>query len=194
MTTTAAEPEAETTSFSSNSSNSSSSSISTDRAPALPPSVEHAQSLARAEGLPFAGSLPPETAFELINGEQAILVDVRTLEERKFVGHVPQSLHVPWATGTALNRNPRFARELAALIAKQTAAWHGDAPAPHPPLVTLLLCRSGKRSALAAEEAAKAGIPLVFNVSEGFEGDLNLAEQRGRFNGWRFHGLPWVQD
>jgi hypothetical protein len=37
--------------------------------------------------------------------------------------------------------------------------------------VVLLLCRSGKRSALAAEVAAKAGFTQVFNILEGFEGD-----------------------
>jgi hypothetical protein len=34
----------------------------------------------------------------------------------------------------------------------------------------------------------------VFNVLEGFEGDLDDNYQRGRLNGWRTHGLPWVQD
>jgi hypothetical protein len=29
---------------------------------------------------------------------QAVLVDVRTNEERKFVGYVPESVHVAWAT------------------------------------------------------------------------------------------------
>jgi rhodanese-related sulfurtransferase len=90
---------------------------------------------------------------------------------------------VPWATGTALARNPRFVRELGALIAKQPQ-----------PVTVLLICRSGKRSALAAQEAAKAGLANVLNVGEGFEGDLDDTQQRGRFNGWRFHGLPWIQD
>ena len=58
----------------------------------------------------------------------------------------------------------------------------------------LLLCRSGKRSALAAEAATKAGLAHVFNVQEGFEGDADDHRQRGHFNGWRFHNLPWVQD
>ena len=96
---------------------------------------------------------------------------------------MPGSAHVPWATGTALARNPRFVRELAALLAKQPQ-----------PAIALLLCRSGKRSALAAQEAAKAGLACVFNVSEGFEGELDAAQQRGHADGWRFHGLPWVQD
>ena len=52
--------------------------------------------------------------------------------------------------------------------------------------VVLLLCRSGKRSALAAEVATKAGFRQVFNVLEGFEGDLDARQQRGHGNGWRF--------
>jgi rhodanese-related sulfurtransferase len=60
--------------------------------------------------------------------------------------------------------------------------------------VVLLLCRSGKRSALAAEAATKAGFKHVFKVREGFEGELDARQQRGKADGWRFHGLPWVQD
>ena len=37
------------------------------------------------------------------------------------------------------------------------------------------------------------GIHTV-NVLEGFEGELDAAQQRGGQDGWRFHGLPWVQD
>jgi len=105
---------------------------------------------------------------------------VRSAEERKFVGYVPDSLHVAWATGTSLNRNPRFVRELEAKTGKDR--------------VVLLLCRSGNRSALAAEAAAKAGLTQVFNIQEGFEGELDAQQRRGTHNGWRFHGLPWVQD
>jgi rhodanese-related sulfurtransferase len=115
----------------------------------------------------------------LARGE-VILVDVRTAEERKFVGHVPASVHVPWATGTALTRNPRFVRELEAKVGK------------HRPI--LLLCRSGKRSALALEAALKAGFSQIANISEGFEGDADEHSRRGLMNGWRFHGLPWIQD
>lgn len=163
------------------------SAVDVDFEAALAPVLQQAIASARAEGLPYAGSVSPVQAWELVQSGQAVLVDVRTAEERKFVGQVQGSLHVAWATGTSLNRNPRFARELAALVAKQPK------PDDHPTVV-LLLCRSGKRSALAAQEAAKAGLELVFNVSEGFEGDLDDAQQRGHFNGWRFHALPWVQD
>jgi rhodanese-related sulfurtransferase len=142
--------------------------------------LEAAHSAAQAAGLPYAGSVTPQQAWALHQSGEAVLVDVRTNEERTFVGRVPDTLHVAWATGTSLTRNPRFVRELEAKTGKDA--------------VVVLLCRSGNRSALAAEAAAKAGFTHVFNVLEGFEGDLSDAGQRGAQNGWRFHGLPWVQD
>lgn len=151
---------------------------------ALPPALEEARIRAAEAGWSYAGGVAPPVAWALVQGGQAVLVDVRSGEERKFVGHVPESLHVAWATGTALTRNPRFVRELEARLAK-----HGGKDA-----VALLLCRSGKRSALAAEAAAKAGFTHVFNVLEGFEGEIDARQHRGASDGWRFHGLPWVQD
>ena len=142
--------------------------------------LERATREGREKSLPFAGSLPPAEAWALVEAGRAVLVDVRSAEERKFVGYIPGSIHVAWATGTALTRNPRFLRELEARAGK------GD--------VLLLLCRSGKRSALAAEAATRIGFTAVFNVSEGFEGDLDEAGQRGRVGGWRLHGLKWIQD
>ncbi|WP_038739618.1 rhodanese-like domain-containing protein [Burkholderia pseudomallei] len=141
--------------------------------------LDAAREAALAAGLPYAGGVSPRDAWALVAAGHARLVDVRTTEERTFVGHVPDSLHVPWATGTSLTRNPRFVRELEAKTGKNA--------------VVLLLCRSGNRSALAAQAAAKAGFTQVFNVLEGFEGDLDDAGHRGTTNGWRLHGLPWRQ-
>lgn len=147
----------------------------------LDPILERARADALAQNLPYAGTVSPPDAWALVANGQAVLVDVRSLEERTFVGSVPGSLHVPWASGTALIRNPRFVRELEARVGAK------DKP-------VLLLCRSGKRSALAAEAAAKAGLALSFSVLEGFEGELDDRQQRGHLNGWRQRGLPWSQD
>ena len=140
-----------------------------------------AREQARVLGLSYAGGLPPAEAWEVVQAGLAVLVDVRSAEEFKFVGHVPGSIHVPWATGTNLNRNPRFVRELEAKVGGKQA-------------VVLLLCRSGKRSVLAAQAATQVGFTQVFNVLEGFEGELNEYLKRGYADGWRFHGLPWEQD
>ncbi len=148
--------------------------------PELAASLEAARAVALAGSLSYSGNVPPRLAWDLFSTEQAQLVDVRSAEERKFVGHVPGSVHVPWATGTNLTRNPRFVRELEAKVGRNATI--------------LLLCRSGKRSALAAEAAAKAGFGAVFNVLDGFEGNLDAQQHRGRQDGWRFNNLPWVQE
>jgi rhodanese-related sulfurtransferase len=144
------------------------------------PVLEQARQQALVDHLPYAGSVTPQAAWALFSAGEAVIVDVRTAEERKFVGHVPETRHVAWMTGLSLLRNPRFVKELEARASKDD--------------VVLLLCRSGKRSAAAAEAATKAGFKHVFNILEGFEGDLDEHQRRGAFNGWRNAGLPWIQD
>ncbi len=142
--------------------------------------LETAKQTAVAEGLKYSGKVSPDEAWKLFVNGQAHIVDVRAAEERKFVGHVPNTFHVAWQTGPALIKNPRFLRDLESKLSKDA--------------VILLLCRSGKRSAAAAEAATAAGFKNVFNVREGFEGDLDENQQRGASGGWRQRGLPWVQD
>lgn len=158
--------------------------LNTSSAPAthveLPEVLRIAKEEAEAEGLGYAGLVAPDEAWKLFINGQAHLVDVRAAEERKFVGHVPNTLHVAWQTGPALIKNPRFLRELENKLPKDA--------------VILLLCRSGKRSAAAAANATAAGFKNVFNVREGFEGELDERQQRGASGGWRQRGLPWVQD
>ena len=144
------------------------------------PLLAKARAAAAEQGLRYSGSVSPVDAWNLAQSGEAVLVDVRSAEERKFVGHIPGTVHVAWATGTSLTRNPRFERELDAKVGKDK--------------VILLLCRSGKRSALAGEAATKFGFRHVFNVQEGFEGDLDEQQRRGALGGWRLRGLPWVQD
>jgi rhodanese-related sulfurtransferase len=136
---------------------------------------------AQSPAAPVPDSVSPQEAWALFSSGRALLVDVRTPEELKFVGQVPGGLNVPWATGTHLTRNPRFARELEVKVSAKTRR-------------VLLLCRSGKRSALALEVARKAGFTQISNIREGFEGELDAKQQRGHSDGWRFHALPWIQD
>ncbi|PKM30729.1 MAG: rhodanese [Gammaproteobacteria bacterium HGW-Gammaproteobacteria-11] len=134
----------------------------------------------RTIGDGYAGSLYPTEAWALVQNGEAVLIDVRTIEELKFVGRVPDSLHIAWQTGPAMIKNPRFLRELENKAGKDK--------------VLLLLCRSGKRSAEAAKAATAAGFSHVFNILEGFEGELDPQQQRGALGGWRQHDLPWIQD
>jgi rhodanese-related sulfurtransferase len=142
--------------------------------------LERARAAGRERGASYAGSLSPAEAWTLFQRGDAVLVDVRTAEELKYVGRVPEAHHVAWQTGAALIKNPRFLKELEQKVPKA-----GN---------VLLLCRSGKRSAAAAETATKAGFLNVFNVREGFEGEKDESHHRGEEGGWRRQGLPWVQD
>ncbi|TLG91080.1 rhodanese-like domain-containing protein [Pseudomonas edaphica] len=139
-----------------------------------------ARARAAETGAAHAGSLYPPEAWALVQSGAAKLIDVRTAEELKFVGHVPDSLHIAWQIGPAMIKNPRFLRELESKAGRQAAL--------------ILLCRSGKRSAAAASAASAAGFTQVFNVLEGFEGDRDVQQQRGDSGGWRHWNLPWVQD
>jgi rhodanese-related sulfurtransferase len=135
--------------------------------------LDAARAKARQAGLKYAGDVTPQDAWNLFANDNALLVDVRTAEERKNVGYIPNSLHAAWAIGNHMERNPNFVRELGILVDKLD--------------VILFLCRSGKRSVAAAEAVSRLGFKNVFNVIEGFEGD-------GNNNGWRSHDLPWTKD
>lgn len=130
--------------------------------------------------LDYAGAVTPPEAWALLRQSAARLIDIRTGPEFKFVGHVPDTPHVEW----------HGADPTARVIFLH--ALHAAAPRLDEPL--LLLCRSGVRSHAAAGVATAAGFVAVYNVLEGFEGHRNAAQQRGVVNGWRWHGLPWVQD
>jgi rhodanese-related sulfurtransferase len=142
--------------------------------------LTRARERASTSKLGYAGNVTPQEAWELLSAHSAVLIDVRTAEERQFVGRIPDSIHVPWLIGINLQRNPRFVREL------EGKARRDD--------VLLLICRSGARSAAAAAALTEARFRNAFNVVEGFEGDLDVSQQRGSRDGWRFHRLPWIQD
>ena len=121
----------------------------------------------------------------LTDNPEAVLVDVRTQAEWKFVGVPDLSglgrdvVFIEWNAidGT---RNERFVDDLLAA---------GVTPGERP---VVFLCRSGNRSVGAAEAATAAGIAPSYNVSDGFEGDLDEQKHRG-VTGWRAAGLPWTQ-
>jgi rhodanese-related sulfurtransferase len=137
----------------------------------------------------YAGDITPLEAWKLLSDNpQAVLVDVRTDAEWRFVG-VPdlsslgrQVVFIEWNT-TDGTYNEGFADELRDQIPP------ADADAERP---VIFLCRSGQRSMGAAEVATEVGITPAFNVLDGFEGHLNANGHRGE-NGWRAIGLPWKQ-
>jgi len=144
-------------------------------------STEHARS--------YAGDITPLEAWKLLSdNSNAVLVDVRTDAEWRFVG-VPdlsslgrEVLFIEWNT-TDGTHNQNFADELRDRIPPAQT----DAERP-----VVFLCRSGNRSIAAAEVATEAGFTPAYNVLDGFEGHLNADGHRGE-TGWRAIGLPWKQ-
>lgn len=128
----------------------------------------------------FNGSITPIEVWNLYQQYQIDIVDIRSNEERFFTGFILESKHFTWASGTNFIRNPRFVKEIEHFFKKETPLF--------------LLCRSGNRSQLAAEALKNIGFEYVYNIQEGFEGDLNSSHQRNTINGWKFHKLPWTQN
>ena len=60
--------------------------------------------------------------------------------------------------------------------------------------IIFVMCRSGGRSAKAADALTHAGYTQVFSVIDGYEGDtVKTGEQKGKrtLNGWKNSHLPW---
>lgn len=145
--------------------------------------LERARTRAQEQGLPYAGALTPQEAFDLLRQDAASrLVDVRTNAERDWVGRVaiPPAQHaaVEWNLYPGGTPNPAFLDQL------QQIAKPDD--------VLLFLCRSGVRSRHAATLATRNGYLNCFDILEGFEGDKDGAGHRRNLGGWCKAGLPWV--
>ena len=125
-----------------------------------------------------------QTWQALQNQPEAVLVDIRTRAEWKYVGVPDLSslgkslIQVEWQVFPSMERNPRFLREL-------------QAQSIVPGQLVYLICRSGIRSRDAAEFLAARGY-ATYNVAEGFEGPLDGNGHRGAI-GWRAEQLPWKQ-
>ncbi|OOG27620.1 sulfurtransferase [Thioalkalivibrio denitrificans] len=133
--------------------------------------------------------LNPQEAYDLLeHNPRAILVDVRSTMEYLFVGHPVGSIHVSWIDEPDWTVNPHFVTEVRKLLLGGAVCEEEGECAP-----VVLICRSGKRSREAGRALMEAGLKKVYNVTEGFEGDLDEHHHRSTTGGWRFRGLPWEQ-
>lgn len=134
-------------------------------------------------------SVTPREALKLVKEDQrVVLIDVRSSMEFLFVGHPRGSVHVPWIDEPDWVVNPHFVTEVRKVMLGGVGMEDhaGDAP-------VVLICRSGKRSLEAGKLLIEEGFSEVYNVTEGFEGELDDSHHRSTLGGWRFHGLPWEQ-
>jgi len=119
---------------------------------------------------------------------KSLLIDVRSHMEFLFIGHPSGAINIPWIDEPDWVINPNFVREVRQLLLgglTQNGAGHN--------VPVLLICRSGKRSREAGELLLNNNFTDVYNIQDGFEGELDEHHHRSTAGGWRFAGLPWEQ-
>lgn len=125
----------------------------------------------------------PKQAWNILRDKPtAILLDVRSKVEFDYVGHPVDAVHVPLQEAPDWQTDPDFVQKVIERLGESSRD-----------ITILTICRSGKRSMLAAQLLEAQGYTHTANIAEGFEGDLDENRHRGNVNGWRFHGLPWEQ-
>ena len=125
----------------------------------------------------------PKQAWNILREKpSAILLDVRSKVEFDYVGHPIDAVHVPLQEAPDWQTDPDFVQKVIERLGESSRD-----------ITILTICRSGKRSMLAAQLLEAQGYTHTANIAEGFEGDLDENRHRGNVNGWRFHGLPWEQ-
>lgn len=131
-------------------------------------------------------------------GAKAMMIDVRTQAEVEYVGEADAvDFNVPYMVNDyntwdekngryQMSPNSGFLSKVADLM--KNAGMNKDS-------TVILMCRSGDRSAGAANLMIKAGYNNVYSVADGFEGDMaKEGEHKGQrmVNGWKNSGLPWT--
>lgn len=131
------------------------------------------------QGLPYRGALtPPEAYAAWQRDQEVVFIDIRTEAELELVGRIPQAINIEWKLFPDWEPNPAFVNSIQRKFGPQTTL--------------LLICRSGVRSHEAATKLAEKGYQNVYQVLEGFEGELDKSGQR-KLNGWKSYALPWSQ-
>lgn len=136
-------------------------------------------------------------AGDMVSKQEAILVDIRSRAEVGFLGMPTGAVHIPYMVmpmmaaynsekgAYDLELNPDFPGDFAAYAEAQ-----GLSKDSH----IILMCRSGSRSARAADLLADLGYTRVYSMTDGYEGDkVADGPNKGQrlMNGWRNAGLDW---
>lgn len=127
--------------------------------------------------------------------DHTAILDVRTPEEYDLIGHPDMAKNIPimLRTGAFDAAGKRYPlapnKDFVSLVEK---AFPKNEQ-------LIVMCRSGDRSAMAANVLADAGFTNVYTMVDGFEGDKVGDKsdphfgQRSR-DGWKNSGNPWTYD
>lgn len=161
-------------------------------------SIAFTQLFVTSSVIAFEYILPDEARVRIANEDNVYILDVRTIAEWKWVGHPGEN---KLGEGAELNGkvfNIPYWFEIQPSL--QKTIWpvenhkfvmdvdklFGNIPQ----VILITMCRSGKRSALAAVDLEQAGY-AVYSMLDGFEGGK---DDRGYHtnNGWKNIGLPYT--
>ena len=137
-------------------------------------------------------------ASELLAQDDVVLIDVRSRAEVAFLGMPSDAdVNLPYMvmpmipeydedkSSYALEINPDFPTSFEAWVVAN--GYSKDSS-------FILMCRSGSRSAKAADLIYEMGYQNVYTILDGYEGDkAKEGESSGQrvVNGWRNAGLDW---
>ena len=132
------------------------------------------------------------------NMDKTLFVDIRTPSELNYLGAATvMDAHVPtvFMDTTGWNdkkhrykrkKNTHFVADVDTALKKKGLSKNDT---------IILMCRSGKRSASAANMLADAGYTKVYSVVDGYEGGkVKKGANKGMRlkDGWKNSGLPWT--
>lgn len=127
--------------------------------------------------------------------DEVKLLDVRTPEEFLFVGHPEMARCIPLGFQSYRwdDKKGYFDMDVNPDFVAQVQEWFD------PGETILLMCRSGGRSAMAANLLVQAGYTDVWNITDGMEGDLvkdpeSPDDGKRMKNGWKNSGAPWTYE
>ncbi len=138
-------------------------------------------------------------AMEFINKnkDKLVFIDIRTPAEIEYVGHTNlMDKNIPWhfkdfskwdekkKRYADTPKNDNFVKEVEELV-KSKGLTKEDA-------IVLLMCRSGSRSAKAANALTDAGFKNAYTLVDGFEGGKSKKTKHRTVNGWKNAGNPWT--
>jgi len=135
--------------------------------------------------------LTAKEAYEqwLETPDKVIIIDVRTPEEFLFVGSPTMAWRIPVAVQSYKWDAEKKQFPIQPLLdfapRVQTVANSND--------TVFVMCRSGGRSAIAANLLAKAGFTKVYNIIDGMEGDGNGDSTSVAQGGWKNSECPWTK-
>ena len=155
--------------------------------------------LAKKKQTPQSLYLTSKQAYEVKsqNPHDSLFIDVRTRAELEFVGmtevvdvNIPYMLHdkESWnAKKKHFVSEPNSSFSIAIEDTIKKKGFTKDSK-------IIVMCRSGSRSAKAANLLNNLGYKNVYSVVDGFEGDKaksGATKGHRTVNGWKNAGLPW---